>query len=185
MTSTRLDVLSLGCGVVKREFPEADRATRIVGIDNDPGSDADIRHDLNRFPYPLESDSFDLIVMQDILEHLENVPEVLREVHRVARSGARIRLRLPHYSSYYSFNDPTHRQLLGALFLTGFEVSTPNPVYGGPWFRIVKREIQFPRLWRVLGIAALANRFPARWEQLFAFWFRAENMVFELVVVKE
>ena len=75
--------------------------------------------------------------------------------------------------------------LLGALFLTGFEVSTPNRVYGGPWFRIVKREIHFPRLWRMLGIAALANRFPVRWEQLFAFWFRAENMVFELIVVKE
>lgn len=177
-------MLNLGCGSVKNEFLEAGRAAEVVGVDNNPDSEADLNHDLNQFPYPLDSDSFDLIIMQDVLEHLDNVPRVLQEVHRVARDGALIRIRMPHYSSYYTYNDPTHRQLLGALFLTGFEVSNPNPVYGGPWFRIQKREILFPRLWRLTGIAALANRFPLRWEQLFAFVFRAENMLFELVVVK-
>jgi len=166
------------------EFPEVQEAAQVIGIDNDPRSGADVIHDLNQFPYPLESGSFDLIILQDILEHLEDVPKVLKEVHRVAREGALVRIRLPHYSSYYTFNDPTHRQHLGALFLSGFMASSPNPVYGGPLFRLRMREIQFPKLWRVTGIAALANRFPARWEQLFAFVFRAENMVFELLAVK-
>lgn len=180
----QLHVLSLGCGRVKRDFPEADRATSIVGVDNDPHSDADIMHDLNQFPYPLEANSFDLIILQDVLEHLEDVPRVLQEVHRVGRSGATIRIRTPHYSSYYAFNDPTHRHYFGALFLNGFDVISPNPVYGGALFQIKSRKILFPRVWRMTGVAAMANTFPLRWEQLFAFVFRAENMLFELLAIK-
>jgi len=179
-----LVVLNLGCGSVKNDFPEADRTRKIVGVDNSPNTEADLLHDLNRFPYPLESDIFDLIILQDVLEHLEDVPQVLKEVHRVARNGALIRIRTPHYSSYYAFNDPTHRHLFGALFMAGFDESSPNPVYGAPLFRMKRREILFPKVWRITGVAALANRFPLRWEQLFAFVFRAENLLFELRVVK-
>ncbi len=177
-------VLSLGCGAAKKEFPEAARATEIVGVDRSPQSQADVIHDLDRFPYPLDSDSFDLIVMQDILEHLEDVPRVMREVHRMARDGALVRIRTPHYSSFYAYNDPTHRRSFGVFALDGFGESSPNTSYAGPWFRVLKREILFPRIWRMTGVAALANRFPERWEQLFAFVFRAENLLFELQAVK-
>jgi len=170
--------------MVKQEFQDASRATEIVGVDISPRSQADVIHDLDRFPYPLESDSFDLIIMQDILEHLEDVPRVLGEVHRVARDGATVRIRTPHYSSYYAYNDPTHRRSFGLFALDGFDVRKPRTAYSGPLFRIVGREILFPRVWRITGVAALANRFPSRWEQLFAFMFRAENLSFELRVVK-
>lgn len=173
-------VLNFGCGLVKTEFPEISEATDVVGIDISPNSNADVLHDLNKSPYPLESDSFDLIIMQDILEHLDDVPQVMREIYRVARDGALVRIRTPHYSSYYAYNDPTHRQFFGAFVLDGFDVSKSNALYGDPLFHFVKREILFPRIWRVTGVAALANRFPLRWEQLFAFVFRAENILFEL-----
>jgi SAM-dependent methyltransferase len=179
-----LRVLNLGCGLVKNDFPEFSKSAEVVGIDISPKSNADLQHDLNQVPYPLDSDSFDLIIMQDILEHLEDVPRVMREIHRVAREGALVRIRTPHYSSYYAYNDPTHRQLFGVLVLDGFDASNPNALYGGPWFHFAKREILFPRIWRMTGVAALANRFPARWEQLFAFMFRAENLLFEMRVVK-
>jgi len=177
-------VLNLGCGSVKQDFPEAARAAQIVGVDLSPRSQADLIHDLNRFPYPLESDAFDLVIMQDILEHLVDVPGVLREVYRVARDGAIVRIRTPHYSSYYAYNDPTHVRSFGVFALDGFDVARPHLAYADPLFRIRRREILFPRVWRMTGVAALANRFPARWEQLFAFVFRAENLVFELEVVK-
>jgi len=177
-------VLNLGCGLVKREFPDASRATEVVGVDISARSQADLIHNLDQFPYPLESDSFDLIIMQDILEHLEDVPRVLGEVHRVARDGATVRIRTPHYSSYYAYNDPTHRRSFGVFALDGFDVLEERTAYAEPLFRIVRREILFPRIWRMTGVAALANRFPARWEQLLAFVFRAENLSFELRVVK-
>lgn len=177
-------VLNLGCGHAKREFPEAAASSVIVGVDVSPRSQADVVHDLNRFPYPLESDSFDLILMQDVIEHLDDVPAVLREVHRVARNGATLRIRTPHFSSYYAYNDPTHRRAFGYFAFDGFDAAKPNLLYADAAFTFRERRILFPRIWRMTGVAALANRFPSRWEQLFAFTFCAENLVFELVAVK-
>lgn len=177
-------VLNLGCGLRKLDFPEASLAGRVVGIDVSPNADADIVHDLNSFPYPLETDSFDLILLQDVLEHLDDLPGVLREVHRVARHGAIVRIRTPHFSSWYAYNDPTHRRALGTFALDGFDVAAPNALYADARFERVTRRILFPRIWRLTGVAALANRYPARWEQLFAFIFCAENIYFELRAVK-
>jgi SAM-dependent methyltransferase len=178
-------VLNLGCGHVKREFPEADRATEITGVDISPNSQADIIHNLDRFPYPIDSDRYDLIIMQDVLEHLEDVPGVMNEIYRVARNGAVVRIRTPHYSSSYAYNDPTHKRFFGVFIFDGFDADQPNNLYTHARFRIARRQIIFPKLWRITGVAALANRFPHRWEQLFAFVFRAENLYFEFTAVKE
>jgi SAM-dependent methyltransferase len=177
-------VLSLGCGNAKDDFPERDRATEVVGVDMSPNSQADILHNLDAFPYPLESDTFDLVIMQDVLEHLEDVPGTLNEVYRVARHGAIVRIRTPHYSSYYAYGDPTHKRFFSSAVLDGFDAAQPNRLYAEARFAFRKREIQFPKIWRITGVAALANRRRERWEQLFAFIFRAENLYFELEVVK-
>lgn len=179
-----LRVLNLGCGLKKLEFPEASSATEVVGVDLSRHSQADVIHDLDAFPYPLESDSFDLVLMQDVIEHLRDVPAVLREVHRVAKHGATVRVRTPHFSSWYAYNDPTHRHVFGAFAFDGFDATNPNRLYAEATFERVTRRILFPRIWRMTGVAALANRFPARWEQLFAFAFCAENLFFEWRVVK-
>ena len=55
-------VLDVGCG--SKKYPGA------VGIDLSADTDADVVHDLDVFPYPLEDASFDQILMQDVLEHV-------------------------------------------------------------------------------------------------------------------
>lgn len=177
-------ILNLGCGNVKFDVPEAAQATEIIGVDHSPHSQADIIHDLDVFPYPFDADAFDLIVMQDVLEHLENIPAVMNEAYRIARDGAMVRIRTPHYSSYYAFNDPTHKHAFGCFVLDGFDADAPNRAYSNARFRFVTREIQFPKVWRITGVAALAARYTHRWEQLFAYIFRAENLFFELRAVK-
>lgn len=177
-------VLNLGCGNVKDDFPERPQATEVVGVDMSPRSQADILHNLDEFPYPLDSDAFDLIIMQDVIEHLEDVPGTMNEVWRIARHGAIVRIRTPHYSSYYAYGDPTHKRFFSSFVLDGFDAARPNILYAEARFRFLKREILFPKLFRITGIAFLANRFPHRWEQLFAFMLRAENLYFELEAVK-
>jgi len=178
-------VLNLGCGKKKTEFPEAGQAREIVGIDANPLSNADIIHDLDVSPYPCESNSFDLVILQDVVEHLQSLPRVLTEVHRLLRPGGTVRIRTPHYSSFYAHNDPTHLRCFGALVFQWFETPTPNNPFGSARFRLTKREINFPKVWRLLGVKAIANRHPIRYEQLFAYVFRAENMTFELQAIKD
>lgn len=177
-------VLNLGCGHARLDFPEAGNASEIVGVDISPRSQADILHNLNQVPYPFPSDSFDLVIMRDVIEHVESVTDVLNEVYRLLRDGGRVRIRTPHYSSYYAYNDPTHLHFFGAFVFDGFDADNPNVLYSDARFRFVKRHILFPKVWRITGVAALANRYTKRWEQLFAFTFRAENMEFELQAVK-
>jgi len=177
-------VLNLGCGTAKFDFPEAPIASSIIGVDWSSHSEADVIHDLDVRPWPFESSSFEMVIMQDIIEHLRDVPGTINEAYRVLAPGGRLRIRTPHYSSYYAFNDPTHIHFFGAMVFDGFDADNPNRAYSQARFRITRRKILFPRVWRILGVAALANRFVHRWEQLFAFVFRAENMTFEMESVK-
>src|SRR5687767_1172178 len=107
-------VLNVGCGFLKNEFPERGEATEVVGVDRNPESQADVVHNLDEFPYPFESDRFDLVIMQDVLEHLEDIPATLAELHRVTRAGGLIRIRTPHYASPYAYGDPTHKRFFGS-----------------------------------------------------------------------
>ncbi len=177
-------ILNLGCGNRKLDIPGAPPGSQVVGVDLSPRSQADLVHDLNIFPYPLETDSFDLVVLNDVIEHLDDVPGVLREVHRVARHGALVRIRTPHFSSHYAYTDPTHRRPFGYFSFDGFDPANPHILYADSQFRVVRRRILFSKLWRITGVSTLANRFPSRWEQLFAFIFCAENLEFELQTIK-
>ncbi len=177
-------VLNLGCGSKKLDFPEAVRASDVVGVDRAPGAHAEFVHDLNVFPYPIESNGFDLVILQDVVEHLNDLPAVLAEVHRTLRPGGIARIRTPHYSSIYAHNDPTHLRCYGVYVFQWFEREYPNDPYGSTRFRVRTREIEFPRVWRMLGVKWLVNRWPRRWEQLFAYVVRADNMTFELEAIK-
>jgi SAM-dependent methyltransferase len=159
-------VLDVGCGRKK--------TAGAIGIDINRNSDADIIFDLDQAGYPFKANIFDVIICQDVVEHVDNLQRFFDEIHRIAKTGAVIKIRTPHYSSWYAYNDPTHRHYFGHRV---FE-------YFGAKFKIVRKEIVFSRIFRLLGIKRLANRYPDRYEQLFAFIFPAENMYFELEVIK-
>ena len=74
-----MKVLDVGCGDRKTEDA---LGIDIVGL---PG--VDIVHDLNVFPWPLESGSFDKVLMLNILEHLDDTIKVMREVYRILKPG--------------------------------------------------------------------------------------------------
>lgn len=164
-------ILDLGCGNKKYQVDGAE----VIGIDISAKSNADLIYDLNQFPWPFESDEFDELICQDILEHLQDLPSVMTEIHRISKPESKVKIRTPHYSSYYAYNNPTHIHYFGYYAFDHF------CKYG---FKVVKKQLLFPRIWRILGLSAIFNRYPKRWEQLFAFIFRAENMYIELEVVQ-
>jgi len=169
------DIVDLGCGLAKH--PNA------VGVDHDPRVHPDVLHDLDSQPYPLPSDHFRTVICQDVIEHIADVGAFLREIQRIAVDGAIVQIRTPHFSSWYAYNDPTHRHVLGYFALDRFTSAAGEPPFT-PLFSYRRREILFSRIFRLTGISLLANRFPARYEQLFAFSFPAENLYFELEVRK-
>ncbi|PIE29839.1 SAM-dependent methyltransferase, partial [candidate division KSB3 bacterium] len=96
-----MKVLDIGCGRKK--------VSGAVGVDLNPRTDADVIHDLNVFPYPFQDGEFDEVYCDSILEHLENFFQVMEELHRVTVAGGIIRVKVPHYTSFDAYTDPTHR----------------------------------------------------------------------------
>src|SRR5437762_5157982 len=67
--------LDLGCG--------RDKLPGAIGIDANPRSDADVIHDLDRFPWPFDDDTFGYVRALDVLEHVADFDGCMKELHRV------------------------------------------------------------------------------------------------------
>jgi SAM-dependent methyltransferase len=176
LTPTRSGrVLDLGCG--SKKYPGA------FGVDISADTDADLVVDLDVVPYPLEDDGFDVVLIQDVIEHLHNPYDIMREVHRVSRPGARVLLRTPHFSSVLAYSDPTHHHALSASAMRS--LADPGFAhYSHARFRVVSVRIDMWLPFRALGLEYLANRFPSIYEKYFAFMFTAMNLRAELEVIK-
>lgn len=167
-------VLDIGCG--SNKWPGA------FGVDISEHTDADLVMNLDEFPYDIESDSFDQILCQDVIEHVEDPYRVMAELHRIGRPGARIHLRTPHFSSVLAYGDPTHRHYLSALALRA--LAEPRfEHYTATRFRVVHVTLDLWLPFRLLGIAALANRFQQPYEAYLAFRFPTMNIRAEFEVI--
>jgi 2-polyprenyl-3-methyl-5-hydroxy-6-metoxy-1,4-benzoquinol methylase len=160
-------VLDLGCGRAKT--PGA------LGIDSNPNSDADVIHDLDMFPYPLIDNSFDQVICNGIVEHLDDIKGVMEELHRICRPGATIMITTPYFTSVDAFTDPTHKHYFSSRSFDYFTGDFP--------------EWSLPRLGNIrpqhwLGAKLLARCLPMIYERFFAYIFPAQTIYFELVVEK-
>jgi len=52
--------------------------------------------DLNRFPYPYEDDTFDCICAIEVVEHIENQFEFIRECRRILKPGGKLFVTTPN-----------------------------------------------------------------------------------------
>ncbi len=96
--------LNLGCGFWKLDG--------YVNVDIAPACEPDEAVDLERFPWPWPDDSVEAVEMSHVLEHLGATTEVyfgvLKELYRICRHDARVRIVVPHPRHDDFLNDPTH-----------------------------------------------------------------------------
>jgi SAM-dependent methyltransferase len=168
-------ILDIGCG--SKKHPGA------VGLDISADTDADIVHDLDDFPYPVKDSSFDVVLMQDVIEHVAEPMRVAAELHRILRPGGRLQLRTPHFSSALAYGDPTHRHFYSTnairyLAQPGFDH------YSQARFAVEQITLDLWLPFRVLGIQTLANRYPELYERYLAFRFPAMNIQATFTAVK-
>ena len=63
---------------------------------------------LEKFPYPFASNSAQEIMINHCLEHLQDPDKVIHELHRILRSGGKLTVRVPHFTSSGAFS-PLHK----------------------------------------------------------------------------
>lgn len=175
-------VLELGCGFNK--------APGAFGIDMIPGSQADLIHNLDTFPYPLDDDAWDRIICFDVLEHVEDFVRTMEEIWRVARAGAVLEVRAPFMSSVNYFSDPTHRRAFTSRSFDYFLPGTPafRFNYSKARFELTRCNYDTEERPRRRGFHRWAldwaNRNKSEYENRYAFIYPIYNIFFDLRVVK-
>lgn len=177
-------ILDLGCGNRKREGS--------VGLDRVALPNVDIVHDLERFPYPFPDSSFDRIILQHVIEHVENVVGLIEEIHRVGRPGAIVEIYTPHFTSSNSFNDPTHRHHFSLLTFDFFCGGTEHGYVHKAQFKLVDRNVEFWRFhdsipfvpYHLIGLRKFAKSHPVFYERFLCFLFPLKEFSVFLSVVK-
>lgn len=176
-----MKILDIGCGRNKQKGA--------VGIDFHPASKADIKHNLNVFPWPLEDNSIDTVLAYNILEHLDDIPKTMDEIWRISRAGAILEIIVPFASSRWLHADPTHKRgfISSSLdfFITGSQ-------YYGKIFtkaKFKRMEVEYTKdsdkiRWSDKLFLRLANKYKNYYETYFMYIYQIPTIYFKLKVVK-
>ncbi|MBS9371455.1 putative S-adenosylmethionine-dependent methyltransferase [Rhodococcus sp. B50] len=143
-------VLEAGAGEGYGADMIADVATRVIGLDYDETAVAhiraryprvDMRHG-NLAELPLADESVDTVVNFQVIEHLWDQTQFLRECHRVLTPGGELLISTPNRITFSPGRDtplnPFHTRELNATELTelleeaGFRVELMTGVHHGP-----------------------------------------------------
>lgn len=187
-----MKILDVGCG--KNKHPGA------VGIDYNSRTDADVIHDLGTVPYPFADSEFDEIICRHVIEHVPDAMALVTELHRITKSGGRIKIVTPHYSNPDWPTDLTHRNHLNSYSFRCFVTADSSVIrpsafgfYSDVKLKPIRTYVSLANLWRRLGIEFMVNldqRWPALrftrkfWEFYLCNLMRGKELHFEFEVVK-
>ncbi len=148
--------LNLGCG------PK--RLAGWVNADKSAAFQPDQVVDLETFPWPWPDASVDEILLSHVLEHLGQTPDafigVMKELWRVCKAGAQVRIHVPDPRHESFLGDPTHVRPVTldtlALFSQAFNrqtlaegaANTPLGLMHGVDFDIASHEMVYDEPWR-------------------------------------
>jgi len=132
-------VLNIGGGNKKYGFRHE------VNLDIVQLPNVDVVGDAHHLPF--KNDSFDLVICESVLEHVENPPGVLKEIYRVLKGGGKIYAITPFLQRYHSYpKDYTRWTLNGLESLFSQFRCISKGVNGGAWVSFVEFNIQLVRL---------------------------------------
>ena len=109
--------LNLGCG---NKIMEG-----YVNVDKFNLYNIDIKHDLEKIPYPFETESVEEIILSHVLEHIGQDPnvfiQILKEFYRICKNQDLINIAVPHPRHEAFISDPTHVRPITVLGLSLFD----------------------------------------------------------------
>ncbi len=101
--------------------------------------------DLGMLPWPWGDNSAEMIVAEDLVEHLEtDLVKFCNEAWRVLRIGGELYVRTPHHKSESSWIDPTHRWHLDER---SFQYLDPATEWGAMYPQYTDRK------WQILSLS--------------------------------
>ncbi len=177
---TKSEILDIGCGNHKVKGS--------LGLDSVKIDGVDIIHDLNKFPYPFQKNSFKIIYANQVLEHLEApLDKILEELCRICKPNGIIKIVVPHALSVGGFSDPTHKKFF-TYFTFDYFGSNEQSYYTKTKLKIIKKKFVY-RTGQITTkllkpLENLINKIPKIYSHFFAYIFPVSTLYFELKPIK-
>lgn len=132
-------VLNIGGGNKKYGFRQE------INLDIAPLPQVDVVADAHHLPFGKES--FDLVIANVVLEHVENPAQVVKEIYRVLKKGGRVYAMVPFLQRYHPYpQDYTRWTADGIERLFRRFKTIEKGVSAGPWVSFVEFNIGLLRL---------------------------------------
>ncbi len=168
-------LLDIGCGLGAYVRRFSDFTDQAYGIDIDPkraieGAEAGV-HGLSAGlseSLPFASDSFDGVLLNEVIEHVQNDRETLREALRVTRPGGKVVIFAPN--RFYPFE--THGVYLGKRYVFG---NIPFVGYLPDGLR--DRLVPHARAYTRDGLERITRGLPCRWVEWTVIYPGFDNVV--------
>lgn len=121
--------LNLGCG--------RDKKVGYVNVDSSKQVNPDKVWDLEITPLPFEDNSIEEISAEHVLEHVNRFIPLVHDLWRISKNGAKINIKVPFYSSWGQYNNPTHVRFFTPFTFNYFcseynyshQVGTEKPIF--------------------------------------------------------
>ncbi|MEM4336503.1 MAG: methyltransferase domain-containing protein [Candidatus Woesearchaeota archaeon] len=180
--------LNLGCG--------SDIRPDYINLDIIKNAGVDVVHDLEKFPYPFEDNTFTEILCNHILEHMNNLNKTIDELWRITKKDGIIKIWAPYALGPIFFGDPSHKTPICYRTFENYNIDNPNikfylTNFNSPArFKILKRKIIFSEHAKIKGVRILKfmdyviNLFPRIYERFFCYILPSEMIYIELKVIK-
>ncbi|MFA5355030.1 MAG: methyltransferase domain-containing protein [Thermodesulfovibrionales bacterium] len=166
--------LNIGCGNKKKDG--------FLGVDKFRTDATDIVADIEEtLPFP--DSSIEEIWMDNVIEHIRDIPGLMKEIHRVCMNGAEITIITPHFASLASWRDPTHFHHLSYFSMDHFEKQSVAHYTGGG-FKVQERRLSFGGILGNIG-RLIFTVSPREYESNWCFIFRPSTLRFVLKIIKD
>jgi SAM-dependent methyltransferase len=128
--------LHLGCGLIHKEG--------YINIDHIKTNATDIVLDINKISSKFNKESMDEILMINVLEHLDNPINIIKDCYTLLNKDGKLIIEVPHFTNPNNHNDPTHKTMFGHGWFNPFVNCSPESDYLFDFkFSSLKKELIF------------------------------------------
>jgi SAM-dependent methyltransferase len=120
--------VNMGCGTKYMESSTTEKWVNVDDLSECPKARVDIKHNLNRFPYPFRDKSVSKIYCNHVLEHLTDPTRTLYEFARILKPGGVLQLNVPYFTRGYSVHKHYHGFSKWSVLTDTAQIFTPVKV---------------------------------------------------------
>lgn len=103
------------------------RAKGLYCLDRVELEGVDVVVDLNEPLSGFPDNSVEFVYGRHVIEHVEQLDQLMRELHRITRPTGRVELIVPHFTNPYHHSDPTHVRTFGLYSMHYYVAKEKQP----------------------------------------------------------